>query len=374
MSSIVYVPFVKGKENDIKAVGSLAKAIREITKPLIEIIPINPEKPDIDKHVHKFCRYIKKFSPLGEIFVDFHGLLPDALMSDGTNSILFGYSLLRGFGREVTPVYGFDRNDNLWPQFGKVVASFGKGFAFRLGRDDLADYLFDDTWAAIVERSGEMALQEKSVDLILDFGNLSGLDNEAIKENVISFLFHNPRAKFYRSIIVSSSSALKNVGEIEQDEMTEVTRHELHLWSQLWNDMPDEIKPIYGDYGVIHSGFSDVGPNQNMNAKIRYTVGDKILYFRGHGLRRPKKDYAQYYELAKQVVADDRYRTRNFSYGDTYLDNCARRQIKPGTPSTWILADMSHHMTYVARQVDRLIAHFVSLSSETVPSTLLEEI
>ncbi|MBC8724993.1 hypothetical protein F6X37_26450 [Paraburkholderia sp. 31.1] len=374
MNSVVYVPFVKGKENDIKAVGSLAKSIREITKPLIETMPINPEEPAIGEHVHKFCRYIKKHAPLGDVLVDFYGLLPDALMPDGTNAILFGYSLLRGFGRQVTPVYGFDRNDNLWPQLGKIIAGFGKGFAFRLGRDDLVDYLFDETWGAIVERSGEMGLQESSVDLILDFGSLSGLDSEEIKETVVSFLFHNPRAKFYRSIIVSSSSALKTVGEIEQDHMTEVTRHELHLWSELWNDMPGDVKPIYGDYGVIHPDFSDAGPNQNMNAKIRYTVGDKILYFRGHGLRRPKKDYEQYYALARQVVTDDRYRKRKFSYGDTYLDNCARGQIKPGTPSTWILADMSHHMTYVAQQVDRLVAQFALLSSEVTPTALLEEI
>ncbi|WP_321870902.1 beta family protein [Paraburkholderia tropica] len=374
MNSVVYVPFVKGKEYDIKAVGSLAKSVREITKPLIETMPINPEEPAIDEHVHKFCRYIKKFAPLGDVFVDFYGLLPDALMPDGTNAILFGYGLLRGLGRQVTPVYGFDRNDDLWPQLGKVVAGFGKGFAFRLGRDDLADYLFDDTWAAIVERTAELGLQENSVDLILDFGSLSGLDSEEIKETVVSFLFHNPRAKFYRSIIVSSSSALKTVGEIEQDHMTEVTRNELHLWSELWNDMPGDVKPIYGDYGVIHPDFSDAGPNKYMNAKIRYTIGDKILYFRGHGLRHPKKDYEQYYALARQVVGDHRCRDRKFSEGDIYLDNCARGQIKPGTPSTWILADMSHHMTYVAQQVNRLVAQFTTLSSEAVSAALLTEI
>ncbi|MBF3728241.1 hypothetical protein ISG25_37580, partial [Burkholderia pseudomallei] len=72
------------------------------------------------------------------------------------------------------------------------------------------------------------------------------------------------------------------------------------------------------DYGVIHPDFSDIGPNKYMNAKIRYTVGDKIVYFRGHGLLHPVKDYNQYYDLAKKVVTDTRYRTRKYSFGDSY--------------------------------------------------------
>ncbi|OJB33329.1 hypothetical protein BGV56_18730 [Burkholderia ubonensis] len=300
--------------------------------------------------------------------------MPDACVPDGTNGTIFGYQLLKGLWRSVTPVYGLERNDDLWLPLRDIVTSFNKGFAFRLRRDDLADDLIEETWTSIIERSAQMGLEEGTVDLILDFASLIDVDTAEIEETVISFLFHNPRVSRYRSIIVAASSALRTVGEIEKDDMSEVLRSELHLWSRLWNDMPDNVKPIYGDYGVIHPDFSDIGPNKNMNAKIRYTVGDRILYFRGHGLLRPVRDYEQYYELARKVVSDSRYRKRSYSFGDTYLDDRARKLGTPGAPGPWIKADMNHHITYVAEQVDRLVKDFALLPNVENAAALLASV
>lgn len=373
MKSPLYVPIVKGKLNDVVAVGKLSRRVRERIKPLVEAMPINPKNPAIDEHVHKLCQYIRKHAPLGDLFVDFYGLMPDAQVPDGTNATLFGYQLLKGLGRYVTPVYGLERNDDLWEPLRAVVAGFGQGFAFRLRRDDLADDLIDETWTSISERSAQLGLGENDIDIILDFASLSGLDLAEIKEVVVSFLFGNPRARNYRSIVVASSSALRTVSDVGLDDMAEVAREELHLWSDLWNDLPDEVRPVYGDYGIVHPDFSDIGPNKYMNAKIRYTAGDKLLYFRGHGLLHPVKDYGQYRALARKVRADSRYRNHTFSVGDAYLNACANGLGTPGTPSTWVSADMNHHITYVAQQIDRLIVAFgAKLSSASVSSLLAE--
>jgi len=376
MKRVVYVPIVKGKKNDIVAVGSLSEAVRSVTKPLIEAMPMKPKKPQsLEEHIYRFCDYICKHVPLGQIFVDFYGLMPDACVDEGTNGTLFGFQILRGLGREATPVYGLERNDDIWDGLANVVAASNKGFAFRLRYEDLAEDLIPETWGAIIERSAQIGVSESQVDLILDFASLSRYEPDEIKETVISFLFHNPRVHLYRSIVVAASSALKDVSGIEKEDMTEVRRGELYLWSDLWNDMPDGVKPIYGDYGVVHPDFSDIGPNQNMNAKIRYTVGDKILYFRGHGLLRPQKDFGQYYDLAKRVTADRRCKTRDHSVGDTYLHDCARRLTKtPGSPATWVRADMNHHVTYVAQQVRRLVDEFASLPDATDAASLLSEV
>lgn len=375
MKNPLYVPIVKGKLNDVIAVGKLARQIRERVKPLIEAMPIDPKKKlAVDEHVHALCQYVRRHMPLGELFVDFYGLLPDASVPDGSNATLFGYRLLKGLGRSVTPVYGFERNDELWTPLRDVVAAFGKGFAFRLRRDDLADYMADETWGSILERSAQLGVKESETDIILDFGSLSGLDLAEIKEAALTFLFSNPRIRHYRSIVIAASSALRTVSEVDKEDMAEVIRGELYLWSDLWNDMPDEVRPIYADYGIVHPDFSDMGPNKYMNAKIRYTVGDKILYFRGHGLLHPVKDYGQYQELARRVKADHRCRERRFSFGDSYLDDCANGLINPGSPSTWVKADMNHHITYTAQQVDRLISAFASVSDGAQVSRLLERI
>ncbi len=360
MNSAIYVPVIKGKKNDVIALGKLPLQIRSRVKPLIEAMPVNLKKSKIDEHVFKFCDYIKKNAPIGEMFVDFYGLMPEATTEDGTNATLYGYQILKGLGLSATPTYGLERNDDLWQPLRNIVNGFGKGFAFRLRRDDLAEDLFDETWESIVQHSATLGLKENEIDLILDFATVSPLELPALKENIISFLFHNPRVGRYRSIVITASSALKDVSEVEKDGISEVSRSELQLWSDLWRDMPDQIKPIYGDYGVIHPDFSDIGPNKYMNAKIRYTVGDKILYFRGHGLLWPVKDYEQYHDLAARVVADSRFRESAFSFGDKYLKDCSLRLGKTGAPGPWVKADMNHHLTYAVYQIERLQTIFAT--------------
>jgi hypothetical protein len=86
-----YVPVVKGKLNDLRAVGALQAAIWRSTKPLVEAMPLDPKKSTVDEHVAKFCGYVRKHAPLGDLYVDFFGLDPDAKASDGCNAIVRGY-------------------------------------------------------------------------------------------------------------------------------------------------------------------------------------------------------------------------------------------------------------------------------------------
>ena len=372
-----YVPIIKGKVNDLKALGRLSPKLRALTKPLIETMPHAIKKKDkkqksLEAHIFSFCEYIRKHVPLGDVSVDFYGLMPDAELPDGTNAVLHGFRLLKALGRTVTPVFGLERNDDLWVPLGQIARDFGTGFGFRLRRDDLADDLHDETWQQISERSAEMGLAESEIDIILDFAEVLADEREQLAETAISFLFTNPRIRHYRSIVVAGSSALRTVKDVEKDGMGTVVRNELHLWSALWRDMPDDLKPIYGDYGVVHPDFSDMGSSKYMNAKIRYTVGDKILYFRGHGLHHPIKDYEQYHSLARQVVADVRFRGRSHSLGDAYVEDCARELIGHGAAATWVAADMNHHLTYACAQIGRLLEQFAIAPEESEASALLE--
>ncbi|MFJ1471054.1 hypothetical protein QPK29_025320 [Massilia sp. YIM B02787] len=361
---MVYVPVVKGSKYDLMAVGRVNKSVRTAIKPFVEAMPVDPQKPSIDEHVYKLCSGIRKHLPLGELFVDFYGLMPDDIVADGTNAIIHGFRLLKGLGRPVTPVFGFERNDELWDGLGAIAREFGKGFCFRLSRDDLDEYQFDDVWSQIIERSAQMNIPHDQIDLMLDYRHIDAESVKSLAENVISFLFHNPDVAQFRSVVVAGSSALKSVAEIEKDGMGEVVRQELHLWSFLWRDMPDNFKPIFGDYGVIHPDFSNQSPSKYVNAKIRYTVGDKIVYYRGHALHFPDKDYEQYHELASRVIADRRYVGRDKSDGDKCIDDCAKRMIGPGALGTWVAADMNHHVCYSARQMARLIQKLQLASSE----------
>jgi hypothetical protein len=362
----VYVPVIKGKPNDLKAIEKVAASTRYAIKPLIEITPVNRKKESADDHIARFADLLERRALSGDLFIDLYGLLPEENVASGENATIAGFKLLKSKGIVATPVYGFERNDEIWSDLEKLVSASGTGFCFRISIDDLDD-LAEDTWSQIIERTVQLKLSPSKVDIIIDLryigetqesGKSVGTLVNELKELVVDFLSYNPRASTYRSITVCGSSALKTVSQIPKDEVGEITRVELHLWSALYQELSGCIPLSFGDYGVIHPDFADFGQNKNANAKIRYTVADKIVYFRGHGLYRPIKDFGQYRTIAQKICSDNRYRGRHASFGDDYIYKCANSNGVSGNLGPLVLADMNHHVTYTANQVQRLLRIF----------------
>lgn len=367
----IYTPIVKGKMWDLKALGKLSSKTRAITKPLVEAMPV-PKDRSVDEHLDKFTHYLKKYYPIGQLFVDYYGLVPGAVTDDGVSAVIAGFRLLKQKGRLATPTYGFARDDAVWPELRQVVAAFGQGFCFRIDIDDMDD-LAEDTWSQIIERSAELGLQPNHIDLIVDLRDIRERDVSELKDLVIDFLSFKPLGHQYRSISVVGSSALKTVTDIPKDGEGDIQRTELRLWSQLQVDLGESLEILYGDYGVIHPEFTDSGPNKNKNAKIRYTYGVNIRYFRGHKLADPP-GFAQFHILAERVRTSSAYRGREFSFGDTYLDDCADLNTGSGHLGNWVQADMNHHIEYAALQVVRLRVEIQEVSSvEDAEELLLAE-
>lgn len=351
----LYSPIIKGKLNDLKAVGRLSDSTRSKIKPLIEIMPLPMENAGVEKHLKKFVGYITKYAQGGEAFVDFYGLKPKMKTSEGVDAILAGFRLLSEQGVSITPTYGFDRDDDLWDSLRTIIKEFGKGFCFRIDIDDL-DYQAEAAMSQVIERSSELGLKPKNIDLLIDLRDLSNCDLDELKETVLDFLLLIQQGPKYRSIILAGSSALKTVGDIPKDGFTDVIRNELRLWVNIQRDIPESLSLVYGDYGVIHPDFSEAAfRSKYMNAKVRYTNQGRITYYRGHGLLHPIKDYEQYHEIADKVRNSSGYMGRDFSAGDQYIDDVADLNVKPGSPATWVLADMNHHLEYTVMQMENLV-------------------
>jgi len=357
----LYSPIIKGKLNDLKAVDRLSEGTRSKIKPLIEVMPLPEKNTGLENHLKKFVNYIVKYAQVEEIFVDFYRISPQKT-SNGIDATLAGFHLLKTHGVDVTPTYGFDRDEDLerdndrWNSLRTVVKDFGNGFCFRIDIDDLDDQA-DATMSQIIERSSQLGLKPKDVDLLIDLRDLSDRDMDELKELVLDFLQLIPPSLAYRSIILAGSSALKTVTKIIPDGVGDIIRKELRLWINIQRDLPESLSLVYGDYGIIHPDFSGGVPSKYINAKIRYTNQGRITYYRGHGLLHPINDYAQYSELANKVRNSPCYMGRNFSAGDQYVDDVADADLNEshGSPATWVLADMNHHLEYTTMQMVDLV-------------------
>jgi len=94
-NGVVYVPILKGKANDLKGFARLGSEARRLTKPLVEVLPVDRTKGDTEQHLQTFADRLRKVSPPSSIYLDFYGLMPDELLPDGTSSIVRGFALFR---------------------------------------------------------------------------------------------------------------------------------------------------------------------------------------------------------------------------------------------------------------------------------------
>lgn len=343
-----YCPIIKGKMNDIKAMSLLASSTAGAIRPLYELPPFLPTQTP-EQVLSRFATRLSKLSGSRACYVDFPLLKPGAKTSSGEAALDVAFAQLTALGIPFDPVFGFDRDDSLWPLVVKQAKSTG-GLLLRLEPDDVE--FAEDTIEKITDLRSR-GLDLRMVDVMIDCRFLSseGAARDVAAE-VADFIDKLAATTTMRKFLVAGSSAPKTVTEIEKDSTGDVARSELTLWATLATErLP--VEPIYSDYGVIHPDFSDLTASTHINGKIRYTEGKKIHIFRGHSLRLGDK-FEQYRKLAAAVASSRHYQGNSFSYGDRYIYDCATGHAGTGNPGTWVLVDQNHHVSYTDHQLRKL--------------------
>jgi len=275
---------------------------------------------------------------------------------------------LRGFSEaRLVSTYGFQRNDDIWADLGALASKLGTGFCFRIDIDDLDDQA-EQTWVDVVERSAEMGLTAKEIDVLVDLRYVGDVGLQRLIDLSVEFLELSPKEFRPRLTALAGSSALKTVTDVPVEGDDAIARVELLLWSQVQAQLGATQPIAFGDYGIVHPDFSQSAPSVNANAKIRYTRGDSIHYFRGSRLFKPS-NFGQYHGLARRVVGSPQYRGRDYSVGDGEIWECANRDNQPGNLGTWVRIDQNHH---IVTTVDQIRHALRAVSNGAVASRLLE--
>jgi hypothetical protein len=358
-----YSPVVKGKTYDLKAFGKAVEAGSIGMKPMVDVLPVSVGKT-VDQHIKKLVTDLSFVPLIVPIYVDFYGFLPGQIGPLKFPAVIEGYKALFNEKRYVTPVYGFGRDESVWKHLPAAIAAHGKGFCFRIEIEDLDDES-ENTWANIISKTADLGLTPANVDIFVDLRDIRIADVDELQDLVTDFFSLMPSGGKYRSLCVAGSSAAKDVTNIARDSVGSVYRNELKLWARLRVDVPICSELVYGDYGIIHPDFAENVPcGGTVNCKIRYTIGDRIIVFRGH-VR--SGDSGQTHLLAQQVIAHVAYRGNGYSAGDSYIYECAHHLIGPGNPANWVFADLNHHYVYVCNQLRKLIGEIdVDISPDEI--------
>lgn len=347
MANPIYVPVVKAKRNDMASLSDIPLVDQSDIRPLLELAEYG--SMEYDRIVETFASRLAAFSWPIPPYVDLYSLRPDALVASGANATVEGFRQIASRGISIIPTYGFERNDSIWSDLGELAEVFRTGFCFRVDLDDLDDQS-EQTWVNIIERSAEMGLTPADIDVLVDLRFIGDQSLLRLVRLTQEFFDLQPKGFLPRFLAVAGSSALKTVSTIPQNGMAPVLRQELLLWSRIQARAGVSQQIAFGDYGVIHPDFSQGAPSPNANAKIRYTRGDSIHYFRGSRLFRPS-NFGQYHVLARRVVASPLYRGNQYSEGDAEIWACANRSDRPGNLGTWVKVDQNHHVQTTVNQI-----------------------
>lgn len=350
-----YVPAMKWRQGEMKAIGDLTAQQKAGLTPLIEIPPIPwdyendlPAK-DIDQHLAQTITQISANWGTSSAFLDVEAVQTEVLAS-GMHPILHLVSSGMQQGLNLIPVTGLDRDAAYMAALQNLISAGIGEVGIRLRATAIFSTTLDVDLSTLL---GNLGIPISQAHVILDF--------QAIDENSASMALAALPLALNSSQLLQQAATLTfmatgfppNLSEINPG-IGSIERTEWILWQQI--RAVSKIPMAFGDYVISHFESPELNPRtMRVSASIRYTSTLEWVIFRGHWLQSPAHSgYAQFHDLCQQIVGHSAYSGQNFSAGDNTIWECANHTIGTGNLTTWRQVGTNHHLVFVAHQIANL--------------------
>jgi hypothetical protein len=353
-----YLPILKGRKGEYGALSTLSSAVRRALTPLIEVPPIpwdwEEEQPakSIDQHLAKVGANFEQSWPSDRPFyVDLLWIPEEERMSDGEHPLEYVFRVARERGSSAIPVINLIRGDAYIEACRNVVQQDKRGLCLRIQREDFAEFpVIENQMLGMLQR---VAVSTKTTDLILDLRSIATPQQVEV-DAVIGMIEAIPQLREWRSFTVAATSFPPNLTGLRPSDSSLIDRAEWRLWLDLWRRRRDLTRrPTYGDYGISHPEPAEVDYRvMRPSASVRYTAEDDWLVLKGRNLR--DNGFGQFYEVCRDLIERPEYSGARFSWGDSYIYECAAERTGPGNLTTWRKVGTSHHLAFASRQLATL--------------------
>ena len=170
-------------------------------------------------------------------------------------------------------------------------------------------------------------------------------------KNIVRFF---PKMRDWRSVTLAATSFPESLASFSSQAATTMERPEWQIWEQLATAESSVRDLFYGDYGIASPEPFQMDPRMmKLGAKIKYTLDESWLIIKGTGIKRGGS--AQFHSLAEWLVSSKHYYGADFSWGDGLIGKCAKREVGPGSQTTWVSVGMNHHFAVTAAKLSKLI-------------------
>lgn len=377
-----YVPILKWKRAEQRALEALDEKKKDAITPLIELVM--PMVPLYKKKERKDEKKIKKTQD--ELFTEIvfkfkekriKRIPEEILRSWGARPVFLDFSLLYeaqlttqlkvnslnkiipvgiDMGLKIIPVLNLNDDPKIKEAICSLLGKNNQGTCLRIAPSDLSNTKVLNNKVKNFLR--DFSLPRKSIDLLIDI--------KEIKERGGQYLqFINASQEIenlleWRNFIFASGAFPEDLSECKRDETTLLPRFDWQNWLHYSNAKKLKRNPTFADYTIRNPIFYELLQYYSPTTSIKYSLENDWLVMKGR-VREPEL----YLANAKLLVEDtDYFYGDNFSWGDKniaqkakYYHQYVKNRAAKGTGRTedWIAWGMNHHLTSVVDQIANLL-------------------
>lgn len=339
----MYVPFLKPKKGELDALQVASAAVKSNMMPLFELCP--PGQKNADDAITEQMRNIVEGWGTGPCYLDGTTYYGEGA-SSGEDAFAFALQLARDLGMQVVPVVGSISPRAYLSSARASVRRDHRGVGLRVRRHDIGTQLRD--W--LPSAMGGLGVGTSDTDVLLDWGAVNEGEEGFVAFTYQGLLTQTPALPAMRRLVLAASGFPESLKAVGQDATVMLPRTEWLAWTSIADSPETLVVPIFGDYAPANPRFPEGDPqNMAVTANIRYTTDRDWLVVRGRPIKG--NGFSQMREMAQIIVDHPSYSGPDFSWGDSFINDCARGEGGTGNATTWVKVRTSHHAAFVTRQL-----------------------
>lgn len=343
-----YVPVLKAKRGEKRALEELAAAVRAHVTPLLEIVERKDKAPG--EHLDTAFKGLR-----GAVAnVDRYFLDAREISSDGPAVAAEVFTRARAVGRPFTPVTGIRRTVDR----AAAVAAGGDGVAIRVIRDEFEDGALPNELVAFAA-SCDTPLER--IDLILDLGDVSMMVRAGVCRLSLQFLASVPDVLRWRTLTVIGSAFPISMAGIARNSYDLRERTEWLAWRDLLYPRRAALArlPTFGDCAIQHPrGVEGFDPRiMQVSAAIRYARPSEWLLIKGESTDVTPST-VQFPQLAAQLTSgalSQYFAGAGHCVGCNAMVRAAGGAAGYGSAEAWRRLGTIHHLTRTSGDVRALV-------------------
>ena len=351
-----YVPLLRWRAGEYRALKRLSAACREKTVPLLEVLPpdydfaLRQPKKHIDEQLKPFVKQIEDHWPNRTALIDAVQIPTPTRMGDGRHPLTFIFDEARAKGLRLTPVTALDRDVGYQQSVRAIVAADAYGVGLRCSLEEVLDPDFEMNVRNLL---GQLGTSANAIDILLDLGNPKFDPQDSLIAIIASVLAGVGIFASARSVTMLATSFPDSLTSLQYG-LGVLPRREWVLYKALLAALPASVRrPGFGDYVVAAVEF----PKGDMrfmrgSPNIRYAIDDAWLVAKTK--RQKSNNNHAYPGLCGAIIASGSFAGAAFSEGSKYIDDCRLGIEKMGNPTTWKWVATNHHITKVVSDIAKL--------------------